>query len=223
MSILNSLSRTESGGNFAAQNNEVGSSGKSGHFGRLQFGHDRLTDATRAGVLPQGTTPEQFMADPELQQRVESWHLSDLASQAERMGLTQYIGQEVGGVPITMDSIVAMGHLGGMGGASKFLRSGGQHNPADSFGTSLADYARTHGSASGQPAPQPPRQVTPQQQNTLTQPQSAPENALSDNQQRMAMMQQFMPQQNALSAAAFQSNTAPRQVLGFGQGQSPFT
>lgn len=145
--ILGSLARTESGGSFQASNQEVGAGGMRGHFGRLQFGRARLQDAERAGVLPSGTTPEMFMANPALQRQVETWHLNDMRQQAERMGLDKYIGQNVGGVPITMDSILAMGHLGGIDGARRYLQSGGQYNPADVYGTSLSDYALTHGGA----------------------------------------------------------------------------
>ncbi len=67
--ILGSLARTESGGSFQASNQEVGAGGMRGHFGRLQFGRARLQDAERAGVLPSGTTPEMFMANPALQRR----------------------------------------------------------------------------------------------------------------------------------------------------------
>jgi hypothetical protein len=149
-SILGSLARTESGGSFQASNEEVGAGGMRGHFGRLQFSRARLQDAERAGVLPSGTTPEMFMADPALQQQVETWHLNDMRQKAEQMGLDQYIGQNVGGVPITMDSILAMGHLGGIDGASRYLQSGGQYNPSDVYGTSLRDYALTHGGATPQ-------------------------------------------------------------------------
>ena len=212
MSILNSLAVTESGGNFGAQNSEVGSSGRAGHYGRLQFGRDRLDDAMRAGVIPQGTTPEQFMADPDMQARTETWHKQDMMRQADRLGLTQYIGQEVGGIPITMDAILAMGHLGGMGGARDFLQSGGRDNPADSFGTSLADYARRHGGATTQATPRP-NALTPEEPSTQG----------SDNRRNaLAMIQRARPQINALSADAFQSraNTAPQ--YGFGSGQNPF-
>lgn len=207
MSILDSLAGTESGGNFGARNAETGSSGRAGHFGRLQFGRDRMDDAVRAGVLPAGITPQQFLASPELQQRTEQWHLSDMAQQAERMGLTRYIGQNVGGVPITMDSILAMGHLGGMGGARRYLESGGQYNPADSFGTSLSDYAARHGSASGGATSTQAAQA----------PDQAPQNAMSQIDQRRQMAQQMMtqfgPRTNALSAEAFQRQTPQRNAM----------
>jgi len=147
--FLDSLIGTESGGNWQAQNNAMGAGGKAGHFGRLQFGHARLADAMNAGVIPQGVTPQQFMADPAMQQRVEAWHFSDIDRNAERMGLNRFVGQNVGGITITPEAIRAMAHLGGIGGAAKFLETGGRHNPADVYGTSLADYARKHGGTGG--------------------------------------------------------------------------
>lgn len=152
--FLSGLVNSESGGNWAAQNDAVGSGGQAGHYGRLQFGHARLQDAMNAGVIPQGTTPEQFMASPELQQAAESWHFADIDQQAANMGLTSYYGQTIGGVPINENSIRAMAHLGGIGGAQKFVASGGQYNPADSNGTRLSDYGtRFGGSGTGAPAP----------------------------------------------------------------------
>jgi hypothetical protein len=147
-----SLITSESGGNWQAQNAVTGAGGLTGHFGRLQFGRARLQDAMRAGVLPQGTTPQQFMADPALQQAVEQWHFADIDAQAQRLGLDRYLGQNVGGATITQDAIRAMAHLGGIGGAQRFLESGGQYNPADAYGTSLLDYATQHGGGNTQMA-----------------------------------------------------------------------
>lgn len=138
-----SLVQSESGGNWSALNSE-------GYGGRLQFGKDRLADAARAGVIPAGMTGAQFsQLPPEQQQAVEQWHFADIDNQAQRMGLNSFIGQNVAGIPITQDGIRAMAHLGGIGGAAKFLQSGGQYNPADSNGTSLADYAARHGAGGG--------------------------------------------------------------------------
>lgn len=143
--FLSGLINSESGGNWAAQNNEMGAGGQAGHFGRLQFGKARLQDAMNAGVIPQGTTPEQFMASPELQQAAEAWHFADIDNQAARMGLNRYYGQTIAGVPINQESIRAMAHLGGIGGAQKFITSGGQYNPSDAYGTSLSDYGMRFG------------------------------------------------------------------------------
>ncbi len=149
--FLSSLIGTESGGNWAAKNSEVGSGGKAGHFGRLQFGQARLEDAKNAGIIPASMTPGQFMADPASQQAVEAWHFADIDRQAEAMGLNAYLGQNIGGATITPEAIRAMAHLGGIGGAAKFLKTGGKYNPSDAYGTSLLDYAAKHGATGAAP------------------------------------------------------------------------
>lgn len=147
--ILNSLIGTESGGNWQARNNSVGAGGARGHFGRVQFGQARLQDAMNAGAIPAGTTPDAFMQSPDLQRAAENWHFADINRQIGSRGLDQYVGQSVGGVPITRDGIIAMAHLGGIGGAERYLQTGGRYNPADDNGTTLSAYAQRHGNASG--------------------------------------------------------------------------
>lgn len=143
-----SLIETESGGNWGARNNVTGAGGKAGHFGRLQFGQARLEDAKRAGVIPADMTPDQFMATPAAQKAVEQWHFGDINSRIDAAGLGRYEGQVIGGVPMTRDGMLAMAHLGGFGGLQKFVESNGQYNPADAYGTSLADYGVRHGGSS---------------------------------------------------------------------------
>ena len=134
------LLNNESGGRLDAYNNEVGSGGSRGHGGRAQMGNARLQDAARAGVIP-SMTAEQFAQQPdEVQAAAENWHWADLDNQIKAQGLDRFYGQNVGGVPVTRDAVVSMAHLGGIGGAAKFLESGGQHNPSDTNGTSLRDY-----------------------------------------------------------------------------------
>lgn len=145
-----SLIGTESGGNWGAQNNEMGAGGKRGHYGRVQFGQARLQEAMDAGAIPQGTTPEQFMASPALQIAAENWHFGDLEKQ-----LAPYVGAVVNGQTMDLGALVAMGHLGGAAGAKRFVESGGKYNPSDAYGTSLLDYARTHGGQLGGPVAAP--------------------------------------------------------------------
>lgn len=145
-----SLIQNESGGNWQAQNNAVGAGGQRGHFGRLQFGQARLQEAAAAGAIPQGTTPQQFMASPELQQRAEAWHWNDIDNHIRQTGLDRAIGQTINGVPVTVEGMRAVAHLGGKGGLSKFITSGGRYNPADENGTRLSDYFARHGGG-GQP------------------------------------------------------------------------
>ena len=89
-------------------------------------------------------TPEQFKANPKAQVAVSNWHFNDIDNNIRKNGYDQMVGQSIGGVPISMDGMRAMAHLGGFGGLSKFITSGGTHNPADSFGTSLAAYGKRH-------------------------------------------------------------------------------
>jgi len=159
-----SLIQNESGGNWQAQNDVPGSGGR-GHFGRLQFSRGRLADAMRAGVIPEGTTPEQFMASPEMQQRVEAWHFSDIDRFISSQGLDRYEGQVISGLPVTRQGMHAVAHLGGNAGLRRFLESGGEYNPADAFGTRLSDYLGRHAggpdvpsrAASAPAGPFPPR------------------------------------------------------------------
>lgn len=143
--FIASLSGTESGGNWNALNNEVGAGGARGHGGRLQFGNARLSEAASAGII-RPMTAQEFSDQPaSVQRAVEKWHFGDIDRQAQQKGLGAFLGQTVGGVEISQSGIRAMAHLGGIGGAEKFLKTGGAYNPSDSFGTSLSDYARKHG------------------------------------------------------------------------------
>lgn len=140
--VPRSLIGTESGGNWQAQNDVQGSGGK-GHFGILQFGHGRLEDGFRAGAIPR-MTPEQFKNDEAAQVAMSNWHFNDIDNRIRKNGYDRFIGQDVGGAPMTWDGMRAMAHLGGFGGMSRYLRTSGSYNPADAFGTSLRDYAITH-------------------------------------------------------------------------------
>lgn len=197
-----SLIRTESGGNFRALNNEQGAGGR-GHGGRGQFGHARLADAARAGVIPAGTTPQQFAQMPEpVQIRVENWHANDINQQIAKRGLDRFVGQNIGGTTVTPQGMLAVAHLGGIGGLDKFLNSGGQYNPSDSFGTSLSNYLATH---SGQAVPagqarQPQPQAQPATGGGFTQEQIA-----------AAMGQAKQPQQAMQAPEAPQMQVAPMQ------------
>jgi hypothetical protein len=134
MSGINaSLARTESGGDYSIVNSE-------GYTGKYQWGKARLDDYNRAN----GTsfTLEQFRADPGLQEQAQAWHVRDIVSQTGDL-----VGRAVNGTTMTPAAIVAMAHLGGIGGARKFVETGGAYNPADSNGTRLSDYARIHGGA----------------------------------------------------------------------------
>lgn len=137
--FIDMLIQSESSGNYGARNDVPGSGGR-GHFGRMQFSRGRLADAMRAGVIPEGTTPDEFLQNPEMQQAVERWHIQDIRNFIERNGLNDYVGRTINGVEVTPEGMIAVAHLGGQGGLRRFLQSGGEYNPADAYGTSLTTY-----------------------------------------------------------------------------------
>lgn len=138
-----SLVFTESSGNWNAD--RTNSDGRR-FVGALQFGQARLNDMIKAGVLPQGTTLDQLKASPEMQVKAGNWHFQDYKDRIFQNGLDMYIGKTIQGStqPLTLNSLLAMAHLGGFGGMTKTLRSGGRSNPTDQLGTSLVNYANTH-------------------------------------------------------------------------------
>ncbi len=149
--VYQSLFGTESGGNFGAANSE-------GYVGRSQFGQDRLDDFTRATgrghlntsdiVVNKGDSEAVKKQKAELQKKIEKWHFADVNDYIDKNDLMRFEGQTIGGVKMTRSGMIAMAHLGGSRGMEKFLTSGGKYNPSDSNGTSLRDYARSHGGLS---------------------------------------------------------------------------
>lgn len=148
-----SLIQNESGGNWGASNNAVGAGGQVGHDGRAQFGRARLQEAANAGAIPQGVSREEFRKSPQLQKQAEIWHFGNIDDFIQANGYDKMIGQSINGVPITVDGMRAVAHLGGNGGLRKFIETGGKYNPSDANGTSLMDYFTRHGGNSTPLAP----------------------------------------------------------------------
>lgn len=141
-SYSDGLSKTESGSNYGIVNDE-------GYGGKYQFGDAKLTDYNKA--TGNNITMEQFLKSPKIQEAAQDWNVSDTDSFITANNLNDYVGQNIGGVNMTQNGMRAVAHLGGKDGMMKFLQSGGKYNPSDSNGTSLLDYARTHGGAPQNP------------------------------------------------------------------------
>lgn len=145
--LPNSLIGTESGGNFGASNNARGHGGRNGHFGRAQFGHGRIEDMQKAGVLPKDMTPEQFMASPDLQLAAEQWQSEKLNNWIDsNPSVRALIGKTVNGHTVTRNGLIAMAHLGGETGAKRYIDSGfnSKYDVGDDNKTKLSGYLRTH-------------------------------------------------------------------------------
>lgn len=105
-----------------------------GYLGKYQFGVGTLQ---LMGVY----NVTQFINDPRLQEEV--FHTNIARNKwILRREITRFVGKRVRGVEITESGILAAAHLAGAGNIKKYLRSYGQYNVEDAYGTSITDYLR---------------------------------------------------------------------------------
>lgn len=175
------LKASESGGRSNVVNAQ-------GYTGLYQWGPALLSDYNRA--TGQNLTMDQFAASPDIQERAQDW--ADARSDA---ALAPYVGAVVNGQTLDQDALRAMAHLGGIGGARRYVTSGGSYNPADANGTSLSDYAAKFGGGSASGATQPAMNALASVATT-----EAPQrNALA----QFELLQSLQPQYNALSLTPY--------------------
>ncbi len=105
-----------------------------GYLGKYQFGAETLK---LLGIY----NPTQFLYNPELQEKAfmanaerNKWIL--------RKDIKRFVGKKIGGIQITESGILAAAHLAGPGSVKKFLRSYGQNDFQDAFGTSIRHYLK---------------------------------------------------------------------------------
>jgi hypothetical protein len=91
---------------------------------------------------PEVKTLRDFLGNPAAQKAAFDAHTTSMDAAIKANGMDKYIGQTVGGVPITQDGLRAMIHLGGAENTLRALQSGGAAVTRDANGTSLLDYAR---------------------------------------------------------------------------------
>ena len=139
-SFAAAIARSESSNRASVVNNL-------GYMGKYQFGEARLNDYKKD--TSEEFNKETFLASPELQDRVFKWHENDIHNYITKNNLDKYIGQEIKGIPVTLNGLTAVAHLGGKYGMRQFLESGGEHNPHDGVdgkeGTYLTDYLKKFG------------------------------------------------------------------------------
>lgn len=105
-----------------------------GYLGKYQFGKSTLE---RFRIY----NTDQFLRNPELQERafiayckVNKWIL--------RKDIKRSVGKVINGVRITESGILAAAHLSGAGNVKKYLRSNGNHNLSDAYGSTIASYMK---------------------------------------------------------------------------------
>jgi len=128
--FIGRLAQSESGGDWSIVNKE-------GYTGRLQFGKARISDYNKANKTK--ITLAQFRESPELQMKVEKWHIKDI----DRAYNNNKKAQE----RMSRDAFRAVAHLGGINGAYKYVQTAllpignpKKYNPMDSNKTLLSDY-----------------------------------------------------------------------------------
>ncbi|APY07467.1 peptidoglycan-binding protein LysM [Winogradskyella sp. J14-2] len=105
-----------------------------GYLGKYQFGAETLK---LIGIY----NPNQFLYNPELQEKAfmanasrNKWIL--------RKDIKRFDGKFIGGVKVTESGILAAAHLAGPGTVKKFLRSYGDYNLSDAYGSTVKYYMK---------------------------------------------------------------------------------
>ncbi|MCW5516517.1 hypothetical protein [Muriicola sp. Z0-33] len=105
-----------------------------GYLGKYQFGIGTLQ---LMGVY----NATQFLNDPMLQEKV---FLTNVARNKWilRRDIERYVGKNIRGIEITESGILAAAHLAGAGNVKKYLRSYGNLDVKDAYGTSISNYLK---------------------------------------------------------------------------------
>lgn len=108
-----------------------------GYLGKYQFGAETLK---LLGIY----NPSYFLSTPELQEKAfianaerNKWIL--------RKDIKRFDGKIISGVKVTESGILAAAHLAGPGSVKKFLRSYGNQNFADAYGSTVKYYMKKFG------------------------------------------------------------------------------
>lgn len=105
-----------------------------GYLGKYQFGETTLK---LMGVH----NTDNFLKNPVLQEEVFYINLSR-NKWILRKDIERHVGRTISGHQITESGILAAAHLAGAGNVKRFLRSRGNNNVKDAYGTSLLYYMK---------------------------------------------------------------------------------
>lgn len=105
-----------------------------GYLGKYQFGESTLN---RIRIYDTNS----FLNDPKLQEEA-FYKLCSLNKWILIRDIKRSVGREINGVEITESGILAAAHLAGAGNVKKYLRSNGELNSADAYGTDVQLYMK---------------------------------------------------------------------------------
>ncbi len=103
-----------------------------GYLGKYQFG---ITTLERFRIK----NSEAFLKNPELQEKAFS-ALCSVNKWILRKDIRRKVGTTINGITITESGILAAAHLSGAGNVKKYLRSNGNHNLSDAYGSTIQQY-----------------------------------------------------------------------------------
>ncbi len=107
---------------------------KLGYLGKYQFGKSTLE---RLKIYD----TNDFLNDSEQQEKAFA-ALCSLNKYILRIDIKRSVGKKINGIRITESGILAAAHLGGAGSVKKYLRSHGDNNFSDAFGSSIQYYMK---------------------------------------------------------------------------------
>ena len=105
-----------------------------GYLGKYQFGGSTLNLMGVHDI-------ENFLDDPMLQEKAFDTNIAR-NKWILRRDIKRFKGKRIGGAVVTESGILAAAHLAGAGNVKKYLRSYGQNDVADAFGSSISYYIR---------------------------------------------------------------------------------
>jgi hypothetical protein len=105
-----------------------------GYLGKYQFGASTLN---RIRVYD----THAFLKNPKLQEQA-FFTLCSLNKWILQRDIKWSVGKKINGIEITESGILAAAHLAGAGNVKKYLRSNGEFNAYDAFGTDVEQYLK---------------------------------------------------------------------------------
>jgi len=105
-----------------------------GYLGKYQFGESTLN---RIRIYD----THSFLNDPKLQEEA-FYALCSLNKWILIRDIKRSVGRKINGVEITESGILAAAHLAGAGNVKKYLRSNGELNSMDAYGTDVQLYMK---------------------------------------------------------------------------------
>ncbi len=108
-----------------------------GYLGKYQFGASTLNRIRIYDI-------QEFLNNPELQEEA-FYTLCSLNKWILKRDIQWSVGKKINGIEITESGILAAAHLAGAGNVKKYLRSNGEMNAYDAFGTDVEQYMKRFG------------------------------------------------------------------------------